>query len=105
MTFVNTFLDDNPSEVIVFVYQVNNDVDETVDLNNFYSQLTAVDGFVDKLYVHPGPNVTWPTLRELTDPSFNKVSFRVTHRYVMNCCRNTHMLILFLTAVKFCSGS
>jgi hypothetical protein len=82
MDNVNTFLDENPTEVIVFIYQVNNDVDLTVDLNAFYSQLTQVDGFVDKMYVHGGTNVTWPTLRELKNTNkvcilFNNLRYRL----------------------------
>lgn len=73
MMGVNQFLDENPSEVVVFVYQVNNDVDLEVDLNAFYDKMLLVDGFVDKIYVHDGPNSTWPTLGELRNPSFNKV--------------------------------
>jgi hypothetical protein len=73
MQNVNTFLDNNPTEVIVFIYQVNSAVDQPVDLNAFYSQMAQVDGLLDKLYVHPGANATWPTLGELTDPAVNKV--------------------------------
>jgi hypothetical protein len=73
MMGVNEFLDANPSEVVVFIYQVNSDVDLEVDLNAFYEKLSLVDGFVDKIYVHDGPNSTWPTLGELTNPSVNKV--------------------------------
>ncbi|KAG7359961.1 hypothetical protein IV203_035059 [Nitzschia inconspicua] len=72
MQNVNTFLDNNPTELIVFVYQVNSAVDQPVDLNAFYNQMASVDGFLDKLYVHPGNNATWPTLGELIDPAVNK---------------------------------
>jgi hypothetical protein len=74
MENINTFLDANPTEVIVIIYQVNNEVDQVVDLNVFYEQMALVNGFLDKLYVHPGSNTTtWPTLGELTDPAVNKV--------------------------------
>ena len=73
MNSVNTFLDNNPSEVVIFIYEVNNGVDRDVDLNLFYDKLLQVDGLVDKMYVHDDPTSPWPTLRELTDPSFNKV--------------------------------
>lgn len=72
MNSVNTFLDNNPSEVVIFIYEVNNGVDRDVDLNLFYDKLLQVDGLVDKMYVHDDPTSPWPTLRELTDPSFNK---------------------------------
>jgi len=74
MKNINNFLDENPSEVIVIIYQVNNDVDGQVDLNAFYDKLLLVEGLVEKMYVHFSPDSSWPTLRELTDPGFNKVN-------------------------------
>jgi len=70
---VNQFLDKNPTETIIFIYQVDDEVDQKVDLNQFYDQMLLVDGLVEKLYVHNGPDTAWPTLRELTNPAFNKV--------------------------------
>jgi len=72
MQGVNEFLDRNPTETVVFIYQVNNDVDQEVDLNRFYDQLLLVDGLVEKLYVHENGGTPWPTLRQQTDPAFNK---------------------------------
>lgn len=72
MQNVNDFLDRNPTEVIVFIFQVNNNVGDRVDLNQFYDQLLLVNGLVNKLYIHPGRGNAWPTLRELTDPAYNK---------------------------------
>lgn len=72
MQNVNTFLDRNPTETIVFIYQVDDDADQEVDLNQFYDQMLLVDGLMDKLYVHDSPDSAWPTLRQLTEPAFNK---------------------------------
>jgi len=72
MQNVNDFLDRNPTEVIVFVYQVNNNVGQEVDLNDFYDKMMLVPGLVEKLYVHPGRGNAWPTLSELTNPAINK---------------------------------
>ena len=72
MQNVNDFLDQNPTEVIVFVYQVNNNVGQEVDLNDFYDQMMLVPGLIEKLYVHPGRGNAWPTLSELTNPAINK---------------------------------
>ena len=72
MQGVNQFLDDNPTETVVFIYQVNNDVDQEVDLNSFFGQLLLVDGLVEKLYTHSNAGEPWPTLRQQTDPAFNK---------------------------------
>lgn len=88
MQNVNSFLDSNPTEVIVFIYQVNSAVDQPVDLNAFYNQMSLVDGFLDKLYVHSGTNTSWPTLGELTDPATNKVSEKRNRRFwnIDNTC-------------------
>jgi len=72
MQNVNEFLDKHPTETVVFIYQVDNEADRTVDLNAFYDKLLLVDGLVEKMYVHDGPDTPWPTLRELTTPAFNK---------------------------------
>eukprot|EP00536_Pseudo-nitzschia_multiseries_P003643 jgi/Psemu1/302077/fgenesh1_kg.57_\ len=72
MKSVNQFLDENPTEVIVFIYQVDDDAGAEVDLNQFYDQLLLVDGLVEKMYVHPGAGIPWPTLGQLTDPDFNR---------------------------------
>jgi hypothetical protein len=61
---INSFLDDNPNEVILILLQIVNDADEPVDLQGVYDILSAVDGFTDKLYVH-SPGSDWPTLRTL----------------------------------------
>lgn len=72
MQNVNEFLDKNPTETIIFIYEVNNGVDQTVDLNRFYDRMLLVDGLVEKLYVHDGRDSPWPTLRQLKESSFNK---------------------------------
>jgi len=72
MQGVNKFLDNNPTETVVFIYQVNNDVDQEVDLNLFFDQLLLVDGLTDKLYVHNNAGTPWPTLRQQTDPGYNR---------------------------------
>ena len=81
MQGVNEFLDRNPTELIVFIYQVDNNVDQDVDLNKFYDQLQLVDGLVDKLYVHSGPGNAWPTLGQLINPAVNKVSNSLTSQF------------------------
>ena len=77
MKSVNQFLDENPTEVIVFVYQVDDDADRGVDLNQFYDKLLLVDGLAEKLYVHQDPDTPWPTLGQLTEPAFNKVNIQI----------------------------
>ena len=100
MTNINTFLNDNPTEVIVFIYQVNSAVDQPVDLNAFNSQLASIDGFLDKLYIHTGVDQPWPTLGELT--STNKVSAFGRWENCMVCTLNgmiiTYPSLLSLSA-------
>lgn len=72
MQNVNAFLDEHPTEVITFIYQIDNDADQRVDLNQFYDKMLLVDGFVEKIYVHEGADAEWPTLRQLTEPMNNK---------------------------------
>ena len=103
MQNVNAFLDENPSEVIIFIYQVNNDVDQQVDLNAFYDKLTQVDGVIDKLYIHDDMDSPWPTLRDLTNPAVNKVNTIIINLAVlivfipfgvlMYNCTHTHTYI------------
>eukprot|EP00980_Cylindrotheca_fusiformis_P020714 scaffold7738_cov133-Cylindrotheca_fusiformis.AAC.23 len=61
---INSFLDNHPSEVIMIPLQINNDADEPVDLDQFYDQMTQVQGFTEKIYVHEDEASPWPTLRE-----------------------------------------
>ena len=74
MQNVNAFLDEHPTEVITFIYQIDNDADQRVDLNQFYDKMLLVDGLVEKIYVHEGADAEWPTLRQLTEPMNNKVN-------------------------------
>mmetsp|Transcript_39892 Transcript_39892/g.96295 ORF Transcript_39892/g.96295 Transcript_39892/m.96295 type:complete len:408 (+) Transcript_39892:290-1513(+) len=74
MTNVNQFLDENPSEVVIFLFQINSDVDQTVSMLEFSNQIQQVSGgsFKDKIYEHPTPNATWPTLGQLRNPTDNR---------------------------------
>jgi hypothetical protein len=72
-TSMVSFLNNNPTEILLVTLELNPDMDQPVDLNNLYSEMEAVSGFVDYLYVHPDSTATWPTLREL------KTSGKVSH--------------------------
>jgi hypothetical protein len=67
-----SFLNDNPTEILLVTFELNPDLDQPVDIYNLYSEMEAVSGFVDYLYVHPNSTTTWPTLRKLK--SSGKVS-------------------------------
>ena len=66
-TNIVTFLNDNPSEVIMINLEVNSDVSDAVDLDTFAASLAQnVNGFSDKLYVHDDATAAWPSLGDLT---------------------------------------
>lgn len=62
---INDFLDENPSEIIILPIELNSDVDQPVDLDEFYSLMQQVPGFVEKFYSHPDATTPWPTMGEL----------------------------------------
>lgn len=63
------FLERNPSEIVIFFFEVRNDVDQYVDLNDFWFLFVQMWDIVEKVYVHDGgpdgKKKPWPTLREL----------------------------------------
>jgi hypothetical protein len=61
---IYTFLQDNPSEIVMLHLQMNGDV---VSLQDFYDIMLQVDNgnLVSGLYSHPLNATEWPTLREL----------------------------------------
>jgi len=64
---VTAFLDNNPNEVLLITIQMDGRASRVVDINELYSKFGAVDGFLDKLYVHPNPGLAWPTLGTLVN--------------------------------------
>jgi hypothetical protein len=103
MQNVNEFLDKNPTETIIFIYEVNNGVDQTVDLNRFYDRMLLVDGLVEKLYVHDGRDSPWPTLRQLKESSFNKVNnaFPSLKKYQLLFFFALHVVFSTATSIFF----
>mmetsp|Transcript_825 Transcript_825/g.1962 ORF Transcript_825/g.1962 Transcript_825/m.1962 type:complete len:413 (+) Transcript_825:58-1296(+) len=65
MTSINTFLDDNPNEVLMIQLEITNKAGLEVDLNDFYALLTQIDGLTSKFYEHPAIDIAWPTLRDV----------------------------------------
>ena len=72
-----SFLDANPTEILLVQLELNPDLDQPADLDEVYTAMQGIDGFVDYLYIHPDSSADWPTLRELKDAG--KVSGR-------SCC-------------------
>lgn len=67
-----TFLDQNPTEIVLITVQFVNDDAETNPANvatvsDLVAVIDSVDGLTEKLYAHPGLSEPWPTLRELRD--------------------------------------
>ena len=58
------FLMQNPTEVILFTFEIDNNADETVSLDEFDEVLSAVPGLKAMTYVHTDGS-PWPTLGEL----------------------------------------
>uniref|UniRef100_A0A8J9SXM9 Uncharacterized protein n=1 Tax=Phaeodactylum tricornutum TaxID=2850 RepID=A0A8J9SXM9_PHATR len=68
LTNINTFLTENPSEVVILPLQIDNSVGAgTIDLFDIYSIMQSVPGFTDRMYVHPEVTTEWPTLGELVE--------------------------------------
>jgi hypothetical protein len=87
---INSFLEQNPTEVLLINLQIDSDAGDAVDIGVFYSQLDSVTGvskFTDKIYVHEDPNADWPTLRQVVQD--DTVSFIcLFHVFCMPCCHS-----------------
>ena len=64
---INDFLDENPSEIIIVPLELNGEVDQAIDINDLYTLILQVPGFVDKFYDHSNATAEWPTLGELKE--------------------------------------
>jgi hypothetical protein len=62
---INQFLDQNPTETLLLVLQIDSDVDQPVDLDELYSKFSGVEGLMEKIYVHESVTDPLPTLREM----------------------------------------
>jgi hypothetical protein len=69
---INTFVEDNLSEIMILPIEIDSNVDQPVSLDALYSLMQQVPGFVDKFYIHSNETAPWPTLGELV--SSNQVS-------------------------------
>jgi len=65
--WLDTWLDDNPNEVLLMPIQIDNDAGGTVTLQEIYDMLSQAGDFVNKLYVHERPATVFPTFNELID--------------------------------------
>ena len=62
---INSWMEENPTETLMIVLEINSGADEPVDLDEFYSILSGVDGLMDKVYIHENVMDPLPTLREM----------------------------------------
>jgi hypothetical protein len=91
---INSFLDENPTETILIILEINNGVDKTVDLDEIHNILSGVDGLVEKIYVHNDRTAPWPSLRNVVDQNTVR-SFAVL--LVSICCNTLEYLTLLLS--------
>jgi hypothetical protein len=63
-TAINQWLDEHPTEVIIIPFEIVNDLEKPVSLDELYNLLNTIDGFTDKMYqkVIAEP---WPDLRTM----------------------------------------
>ncbi|GKY93630.1 hypothetical protein MPSEU_000330400 [Mayamaea pseudoterrestris] len=101
---INLFLDKHPRDLLLIPIQVNNDVDEPVDLWEFYSILSSIDGFVDRMYVH-NETLYWPTMRELIELDKRIIVFvynaQVSCRYAGSCPAGLHDWFLYASETVY----
>lgn len=69
---VHQFLTDNPNEVLIVPAQVNDETGGEVRLQDIYDAFAKVKDnqgklLTDRLYAHPSPDTTWPTLNQLIE--------------------------------------
>lgn len=81
-TEIVTFLNDNPSEIIVINIEINSQAGQQVTLDGIYQVLTNVSGMTDMLYQHSNSSYAWPTLRTLRDADTRIILF---HYNGANC--------------------
>jgi hypothetical protein len=62
-----SFLDRNPTEILLITMELNSDLDQAIDLDAVYAEMQTVEGFVEYLYVHSEWLAPWPTMRELKE--------------------------------------
>lgn len=67
-TNINTWLDNNPTEILLIVLEVNDKAgDEKVYLSDINDMFSSVSGFSEKLWSKAATAKNWPTLQELID--------------------------------------
>ena len=74
-TEIVTFLNNNPSEIIVINMELNSDADQEVTLTGIFDVLNQVTGMTDMMYQHPDPTAEWPTLRSLRNAGTRIIFF------------------------------
>jgi hypothetical protein len=67
LSAINDFLDENPSEVMMVPIEMNGEAGGAIDINDLYTLMLQVPGFVDKFYDHANATSAWPTLGELVE--------------------------------------
>jgi hypothetical protein len=64
---IKSFLDENPTDIILMTFQINSEADQAVNLNVVATFLDSA-GLTDMLYVYdPETDPEWPTLRAMKE--------------------------------------
>lgn len=84
---INTWLDDNPTETLMIVLEINSKVRDPVDLDAFYQILSGVDGLLEKIYSHDSVADPLPTLREMVAAN------TVRTIYICGCCQHPKIIL------------
>jgi hypothetical protein len=98
---INQFLTDNPNEVLLMPAQVEAEVSLS-DMKTLMNRAVDSNGksFADRLYVHPGEDASWPTLRELI-ASDSRVLFFVYNNGDTNYPAGIHPWFRYAAETEF----
>ena len=106
---IASFLEANPSEVIMMPTQI---IDDTVTIQEINVMMEGIPGLKELLYDHPDPATRWPTLRELIDANTRILFFqynreRWDERYCANidCPSGFHDWFDYATETRQSFGS
>ena len=103
-TNIQLFLDKHPRDLLLIPIQVNNNVDQVVNLWDFYSILESIPGFTDRMYAH-NETQFWPTMRDLMDADQRIILFvynaDVICRTPGNCPPGFHDWFLFASETQY----
>ncbi|KAL7489944.1 hypothetical protein ACHAW6_015680 [Cyclotella cf. meneghiniana] len=104
-TNILQFLNDYPSEVIVLLFEASQQ--GPINWSELYAQIQNVEGFTDKMYIHPGPGQEWPTMAQLVQNDQRIILFYFNGGYCENdvCPSSFHPWFTYAAETQFDSAS